>query len=268
MLFNFHLLQLNKIRPWEHNNQKYLNWFGLTDGWYWMDVETDELFRYTDDIVSSWDKELGTQAEFSYVDYQVVRFWEDLLDMLPNILEPIPTNILQKINLGTDMLDYRKKVFDYLFIQDNGDLSENSFDTLEITTSWIDKRLLPTSHLLHSPFIWFWNDGKNMFIHWDNRSVFKDNIQVWKANFGTYSISIQQFIDELRLFDKNLMNAIQLRINEIREGWKHSEIEINISEIERQQNERSKWLEQSFVKAHLQKSPKWDEIQAMLEKIS
>ncbi|WP_405608830.1 DUF5984 family protein [Streptomyces sp. NBC_01508] len=76
--FRFGLRPVDDIRPWG-GETPYLSWFSLTDGWYGLEADGHHLFRYSD----------GT-----YVDYYVVRLWEDVLVALPEALEPVPNDLL------------------------------------------------------------------------------------------------------------------------------------------------------------------------------
>lgn len=263
MLFNFRLRDVDKIKPWGDNHQKHLHWFGLTDGWYWINVGTDKLFCYSNKLLSLRKEE----AESPYVDYYVVRFWEDLLDILPNILEPVPTNILQKTDFGASFAEWHNKILNHLLLQDNHDLSPKSQEILDNTTEWMARRFLNTRHLKYGPHITFSNDGQNIFIHWNNLGLTIDNIPIWTAQYGTFSLPINQFVESVQTFDKNLRNEMQARINEIQKNWEQSEIHIDIARLIQEQEERSTWLEQALERANTIKIYDWDEIQEMLEKI-
>lgn len=92
MLFNFQLRPLSEVTPWVYQGQRYLHWFGLTEGWYWLRVnENEEIFRYSPELLADWYGEYAEEpALLPYADYYVVRLWKDLLEMLPRILKPHP----------------------------------------------------------------------------------------------------------------------------------------------------------------------------------
>ncbi len=50
MLFNFQLRPVTAIAPFG-SGWPTLHWFGLSDGWYWLDVAGAELFRYSQALV-------------------------------------------------------------------------------------------------------------------------------------------------------------------------------------------------------------------------
>lgn len=45
MLFNFMLRPTAEIAPWGTPDNPTLSWFGLSDGWYWISIAGDEIFR-------------------------------------------------------------------------------------------------------------------------------------------------------------------------------------------------------------------------------
>jgi hypothetical protein len=47
----------------------------------------------SDEVVSHWAKQFPHIYGGSFVDYYVARLWEDILDMLPDVLEPLPSEL-------------------------------------------------------------------------------------------------------------------------------------------------------------------------------
>jgi hypothetical protein len=266
MLFNFHLRQLDNIQPWGNDTEKYLHWFGLTDGWYWLEVGNDELFRFTPELLALWDKEFGAKTESPYVDYHVVRLWEDILEILPHVLEPIPDEILRQIHPSKEAYSWRNKVVEHLQ-QDKEELSDVEYQTLDDAALWIGQRQLDTGYLQSSPRIWLWSDGTDIFIHWDNRDRLKDSWPVWTASFGTYSMPVAQFLKEVQKFDKALMNEMQSRIESIQKNWSRPEIQIDIDGLIKEQEDRSTWLGKALAKIKPAGDLAWSTVLDILEKV-
>lgn len=84
-LVNFNLVPIEEVQPWGRAGSYSLSWFGLTDGQYSIHVGDSTLFEYSEHARAG-----GTTR---YCDYQVVRLYEDLMDMLPHILEPVPPSL-------------------------------------------------------------------------------------------------------------------------------------------------------------------------------
>ncbi len=60
MPINFRLRPLHEVGPWGAKGQYRLHWFGLTDGWYWRDLDGTELFRYGDADLAQHSTASGT----------------------------------------------------------------------------------------------------------------------------------------------------------------------------------------------------------------
>ncbi|RKN24144.1 hypothetical protein D7147_03910 [Micromonospora musae] len=85
--FSFELRPLAEVAPWGSARPN-LHWFGLTDGWYWIDVEGHELPRYRDEAVHRWN------LERPYPDYYLARFWEDLLVLRWALQVAVPDDLV------------------------------------------------------------------------------------------------------------------------------------------------------------------------------
>ncbi|WP_123601984.1 DUF5984 family protein [Micromonospora sp. Llam0] len=48
--FQFQLRPLDQVHPWGRDKQT-LHWFGLTEGWYWLDLNGHQLLRYSAETV-------------------------------------------------------------------------------------------------------------------------------------------------------------------------------------------------------------------------
>ncbi|MGE5611778.1 MAG: DUF5984 family protein [Bacillota bacterium] len=95
--FQLRLRPVDDIQPW--GEPPHLHYYGLTDGCYWMRVGKDELFRYTPEVLACWKSEAREQGlHFDtfgepYDAYQVKRLDEDLDNVLPYALEPVPPEV-------------------------------------------------------------------------------------------------------------------------------------------------------------------------------
>lgn len=91
--FRFELRPLAEVAPWG-GDQPSLSWYSLTDGRYWIELGDVELLRYV--------PEEGEVRP--YVDYYVVRLWEDLLQLFPAAIEDVPMDLVDV--LRTDASDW------------------------------------------------------------------------------------------------------------------------------------------------------------------
>ncbi len=129
MLFDFKLRPINEISPWGEPPDLSLSWFGLTEGFYWLEVGSERLFCYS--------HQMAKYPKFSdYVDYLVVRFWEDILQILPDVLAPIPPELARWFSTDSPSIrDLLQSAPDWLDTQKDPDV-------LAEAISWIHNRTL------------------------------------------------------------------------------------------------------------------------------
>jgi len=259
MLFEFQLRPIEKVVPWGNEGDYSLGWFGLTDGWHWLQCGEEELFRYSDSVLASGKYEGRQQSDPPYADYQVVRLWEDVLDMLPDVLSPVPLNLLDKIQPGLEADSWIDRVFEFAFPEgcETSQSTENKFDAV---TEWLGQRRLDSGYLKQGPRIWLWSDGKNVFVRWDNAGLVLDGHEMWTAQSGTYSLPLEEFIEEVRSFDRRLIAAMNERVQSIRQHWNRPEIRIDKEALLVEQEQRSQWLNEALERLKTTEPPDWNRV--------
>jgi hypothetical protein len=174
MLFNFRLTPLENVPPWSRDGDQYLHWFGLTDGCYWLHTGDTELFRYREEVLEAY--RYDNDSCKPYVDYPVVRLWEDLLEILPSALAPVPQTLASLLK-APNLSAWRTRVEHWMEAKENR-LYEPAY---EHATEWLRKRFLSSGHLVAGPKIWVWNDGTHIHIEWDNRERQIEGMPAWNA---------------------------------------------------------------------------------------
>src|SRR5882762_8970848 len=86
----FQMDDLGKVPPWGKPGESRLHWYGLTSGRFWIETESGNPLEYTSEIQRSWSLPCRTP------DYFVARLFEDLLSILPLVLEPVPGDIAER----------------------------------------------------------------------------------------------------------------------------------------------------------------------------
>jgi Family of unknown function (DUF5984) len=79
--FRFELRPLDEVSPWG-GARSTLHWFGLTEGWYWIDANRYELLRRS-----------RVEHARPYIDYYLARLWEDVIELTPHVLESVPDDL-------------------------------------------------------------------------------------------------------------------------------------------------------------------------------
>jgi Family of unknown function (DUF5984) len=239
MIFEFELDSIKNVQPWGESPNKQIHWFALTQGIYRLKVGNDYLFNYTDAFISYLSKEYPqTYYQGTYVDYYVVRLWEDLIDLLPTILEPVPKDLQHFFESDyTVQQNWFEKVDDW---HDTAELNktlnnDEIWKTRESATYWIDNRHLDSGYLSPSAKIWFWADENDVIISWDNADILAEGLQVWSAKRGNFRINRDEFIAELQQFDKKLFAEMEKRVDIIRKTWNNNEIKIDFEQLKGEQ---------------------------------
>lgn len=230
MLINFTLAPLEKIIPWGQPGSYCLHWFGLTFGEYWIQAGEATLFEYSDHARAA-----GAER---YCTYQVVRLYEDLMDMLPYILEPVPDALVPYIS-GDGAGILRSAHEAWCERADDVPDEDGLFDFADVAVMWVGKRRLDSSYLAPSANIAIWSDEEHVHIEWDNRDRQLGGSPAWSASLGSYRVSQSEFIEEMKSFHVRLMEQMAARIEQVASGQLRSEIQIDLAALAREHEQRT-----------------------------
>jgi hypothetical protein len=264
MLFQFQLRPVKDVEPWGNEGDFSLSWFGLTDGWYWMNCGDQELFRYDDAVLTAWHAKGLVPTDPPYVDYQVVRLWEDMLEMLPDVLDPVPVELRQRVEPNPMVGKWSAQPWKDLWTNWR-ELSEAELDLLCAATGWLSNRTLDVGHLNHGPRIWFWTDGATLFIRWNNEGLYLDGLREWSSIEGSYSMPLDAFVEEVRSFDRRLIGAMALRVKEIRHSWDRPAIQIDRDALVREQGQRAGKLSLILERVKIREPAPWKAVSEAIE---
>lgn len=256
MLFNFRLRPLGEIVPWPavHSlttkipdwlQHDHLHWFGLTDGWYWLDVGQSELFRYGEVLIEQWKRQYAGALWLNalpYVDYQVARLWEDVLDILPAALDPIPSELAHLVGPDGPWNKWERQA--RIAVEEALPRLE-AWDLLEDAVGWRWKRMLDTLYLQAGPQIWFWTYNAETHIEWDNRDCILDGYPAWETALGQHLLPTAAFIEEVRAFDTRFIRRMRDRIAIAQAEWSRPEVALD-PELATEHAGRSRRLQQSL----------------------
>jgi len=229
-LFNFKLTPLASVHPWGQPGQYQLHWFGLTDGEYWIQAGPATLLEYS---------ELArTHGAPRYCSYQVARLYEDLRDMIPSVIEPVPASLapyLSRNHSATWEATFRK-----WYEQAQGGLEEQQFwDIADAASTWIGKRTLDTGYLVPSAKIRLWCDGQFVHVAWDNTFKTFEGTPAWSAVRGSFRLTLEHFLSEVTSFHTRLMEQMGERVADVLAGALPDSVHVDLAGLQREHHYRS-----------------------------
>lgn len=268
MRIEFELQALDNIAPWGDSQNQSLSWFGLTLGFYRIGVGSDYLLSYSEAVRAPFALEYPEAYSGPCVDYQVVRLWEDLLEMIPYVLEPVPEEFIRY--LDQDYVGFEagwERVREYQDAQGTVDTPMGLFDDItHAATLWQHGRFLDNWYLNPSARIWMWSEGDIVKIAWDNRDIEIDGQPAWSAQRGAYSLSREAFLDAVKSFDRALIQQMAERVDQVCGHWNRPEIHVDFDWLRQEQEDRATRL-QNRLDYRDQFATDWDTVAAAIKTI-
>jgi len=219
-LVKFELAPLETIEPWGSPPNLALHWFGLSDGSYYFDLGATRLLEYG--MGGNWPR---------FVEYQLARIHEDLLSMLPDVLEPIPAAVMLHFRDGSLVSTLRH----LQEVRESDDAAAPDFDpALEALGS----RLLDTAYVSPSAGVCIWSYDAKTVIEWDNRDRLVDGKCAWTAARGRRELARDEFVEEVRTFHVRLMAAMAERVQQVCANWARPDVKIDFERLAAEQVER------------------------------
>jgi hypothetical protein len=272
VLFHFELFPMEKIEPWTDSGgeEKSLHWYALTLGCYWIDTGVGELFRYSPEIMTYWAQTYPEAWVYPYVNYQVSRLWEDLLDILPTVLESVPIDSADylppggKWNSWSDWEHWSDHAFEWADSHEDeaGWDAMLGWDISGKATHWWSSRGLDSGYLTKPPRINFWREGDQICIRWDNRNQKREGIPVWASASGYMTLPIEAFIAEVQSFNDRLITQMAERVDAIQHHWSRPDISIDLKGLVKAQQYRATLL--SDILAQPAQQTDWEPVRAAL----
>ncbi len=267
-MFHFQLFPVEEIQPWG-DSPPTLHWFGLTMGWFWIEISGQELFRYTDAARKYWesqDPDCPPHA-LPYEDYQVARYWEDLVGMLPEILDLIPDDLAALVADGQVWEAWQAAARTWMEVTD----TDHAWETHYAAVGWWGKRTWDAGHLAHPPCLWLWRVGETVHLRWDNRTVtVGDGIPVWTATAGEYTLPVADFIAHVTAFNDRFLAAMAARLQAVQTHWSRPEILLDFGELTQSQATAAKLLDANLNPWawDIRRGISWDTVRAAINEIT
>ncbi|MEU4619620.1 DUF5984 family protein [Actinoplanes sp. NPDC023801] len=230
MRFRFELRPPDEVEPWD-GDPPMLHWFGLTDGWYWIEVGEYDLLRRT-----------GVEDPRPYIDYQVARLWEDVNLVSPAALEPVPDDLLTFI--ASDSESWVYNWLQDVAVRDQGADHNVPEHPSVVAALWHGEHNLDFSYLLNPPRLRLWRSirGGNdeVTVDWQHKDDGRISFAAGAA--VRCSIPTTEYLDAVRTFDREFLAAMRQRIEELEDRGGIPGVEIDLPGLRHQQDQRTRWL--------------------------
>ena len=244
----FQMDDIDKVPPWGKPGECKLHWYGLTSGRFWIETASGNPLEYTQAIQRSWSLPSKTP------DYFVARVFEDLLSMLPLVLERVPADIADVV--ANPM--WRTNAEQWRDSAEN----ESRWDRWYSATQWWHDRTLDLGYLLHAPELAFWRVGDEVFLQWKADEE-ENGVPVWVLSEGKVCIGAPFFEDAVLLFCEELLGSMEQRVRSIRQnGWERTDCVLDVGELAKEQMARR----ESFNDiSHRPQKTDWQQVRASLD---
>lgn len=275
---NYKLKNPNEIAPWGEET-KSLSWFGLTDGLLWITAGKDTIYEYAD-TEEAWDFWCSRYIEhgiplprkkseiFSqYNDYQLARFVEDFIEILPAVVQSVPETLYRSIGTFREMTDRWLAQHDGCADEEFNSFYDNSYCRL---MEWYNSRTLDSGHLVGGPTLGFFRCGDKITFIWHSTHRLPSGGSIWTSPSGIYEMDYNSFHREVfhffRSFALDMYNQMIAFFSDVLEG-KLKGVDIDMDAVAREQQQREQTLCRS---AHLLSCDKkddtdWDRVCALFD---
>jgi len=199
-----------------------LHWFGLTDGWYWIELGDVRLLKFAADY------------DIPYVDYYVVRLWEDLLALLPAALEEVPDELVE------------------FLASDGRGWNDVDSEAADAAMNCWAARDLYFGYLREALSLRCWRTGDHLTLDWNAPANFAEP-RVLRT-----TVPVADFVTAVEEFDAALMAAMQARITDV-EASPPPGVALDLGDLRRDHADRTTWLARALSST---RTTDWDAVRA------
>ncbi len=245
--FRFELRPVADIAPWGTLGNRSLSWFGLTDGWQCLETAVGRLLEYARPFEPRGSR---------WVDYQVVRLFEDLLEIWPWVSDSVPEDVASRF-FGW-----------YSAAEASRIASMADPDTQELwleACAWWHNRQLQFHQLILAPELHFWRTGSEVNLLWDATGMDAAGPR-WAVQHARLTAPFEEAQRAVEDFCQALLSAMAERVAAIeRDVWTRPECSLDVAKVVAEQHERETWQAANLSRTF---ETDWDAIRQLQEKVS
>ncbi|UJR83186.1 DUF5984 family protein [Sandaracinus amylolyticus] len=196
--FEYRLTPLEQYEPW--NAERAVSWFELTDGEQVVRLGEQEIF-------SSQISVAEEHGQRRWLDYSVVRMWEDLLELFPYAKEPVPREIARRLDPGAGWDSWRDQAWKVIDAADGSMAAE-----LEEAFNWGRRRTLDVGHLVAAPRLTFARVDDIVIVTCEPRGDTSAMGWHWLCEPARVELPLQSLVDEVERFSRTLLAEMAQRV--------------------------------------------------------
>lgn len=266
-LFNFNLKPLTDCSYWlgNENRKAHQTWYGLSDGFFWMEVNNQKLLEYTPSFMREF---YGDETTFHndtdrIMDHYLAQIYSDLEDVFDTAFNPIPLELFSEISTLNQMLEMEKKANSWT---NRAPDTMESFD-IYMQSTFFNRNRLDLGYLLYSPKIWFLRIEDDIVIRWNTNRRSPKRFKVWTSTKGEIKISIHLFKAELISFYQSFIKQMKIQVQNAINSWPLKDVEINTKGLLESQNLREIEIEsivEKIINEEFDKTWDWEKVKASI----
>ncbi len=203
----------------------------MTDGLFWIEVDGSELFRYSNVFHSHILREYPSSVASPYEDYQVARYWEDLVQLARTVMDPVPEDIAARTNKGEEWRKWLGEAWEQYQTSDDPEHDE----IYESATAWWYERQWYAGRLKYPPNLWLWRVEDTIHMRWDNRDKVAEEIPVWHSDRGEAALPVAAFVRAVHEFHDAFIDAMAKRVQQVLRGDLRADIMVDTAGLVRDQ---------------------------------
>ncbi|MGV9212157.1 DUF5984 family protein [Micromonospora sp. RB23] len=232
--FRFELYPSDQVSPWG-GSQPRLHWFGLTEGWYWLEAGGQEFLRRTRHV-----------DPHPYIDYYLARLWEDVIALTPRALEPVPDDLQPFIaSHPTQWMCDPLEFVDEPDGQRPDSANAPAPDHPVVSAAlWHGEHHLDFGYLRHPPELRLWrtshDDRDEITLHWRH----EDNGEVAFTTDPAVRLSVPTtaYLAAVHTLDRELMDTMGQRVEDLERRGGLPGTDLDLDQLRREHDDRRRWL--------------------------